>query len=147
MVITNKKAKAFQSYLQKNNITCFTIDEIKNDEVNTVVFRSFLEVEGQKLPTWIILDSSIYTMVRVQIATVPLEEQKKEALLEALNKLNLKYKIFKYYLTNEGTIVLDSHILNKPEEVDPDMVYTVLDILLKHLKSEYKNLMKVIWNA
>ena len=141
----NKKAQIFQEYLQENNITCFQVQEVPNDELNTVIFRSSIEVEGQQLPTLVITDSSIYTMIRVRVANAALKEGNETELLKAIGKLNSHYKIFKYYFAEDGALILDSYLLEKPEELDGDMVYTVLDIIVKHLLAEYKNIMKAIW--
>ena len=141
----NKKAQIFQEYLQEKNITCFQVQEVRNDELNTVVFRSSIEVEGQQLPTLVITDSSIYTMIRVRVANAALKEGNETELLKAIGKLNSHYKIFKYYFAEDGALILDSYLLEKPEELDGDMVYTVLDIIVKHLLAEYKNIMKAIW--
>ena len=141
----NKKAQIFQEYLQEKNITCFQVQEVPNDELNTVVFRSSIEVEGQQLPTLVITDSSIYTMIRVRVANASLKEGNETELLKAIGKLNSHYKIFKYYFAEDGALILDSYLLEKPEELDGDMVYTVLDIIVKHLLAEYKNIMKAIW--
>ena len=141
----NKKAQIFQEYLQEKNITCFQVQEVPNDELNTVVFRSSIEVEGQQLPTLVITDSSIYTMIRVRVANAALKEGNETELLQAIGKLNSHYKIFKYYFAEDGALILDSYLLEKPEELDGDMVYTVLDIIVKHLLAEYKNIMKAIW--
>ena len=141
----NKKAQIFQEYLQEKNITCFQVQEVPNDELNTVVFRSSIEVEGQQLPTLVITDSSIYTMIRVRVANAALKEGNETELLKAIGKLNSHYKIFKYYFAEDGALILDSYLLEKPEELDDDMVYTVLDIIVKHLLAEYKNIMKAIW--
>ena len=141
----NKKAQIFQEYLQEKNIACFQVQEVPNDELNTVVFRSSIEVEGQQLPTLVITDSSIYTMIRVRVANAALKEGNETELLKAIGKLNSHYKIFKYYFAEDGALILDSYLLEKPEELDGDMVYTVLDIIVKHLLAEYKNIMKAIW--
>ena len=141
----NKKAQIFQEYLQEKNITCFQVQEVPNDELNTVVFRSSIEVEGQQLPTLVITDSSIYTMIRVRVANAALKEGNETELLKAIGKLNSHYKFFKYYFAEDGALILDSYLLEKPEELDGDMVYTVLDIIVKHLLAEYKNIMKAIW--
>lgn len=141
----NKKAQIFQEYLQEKNINCFQVQEVPNDELNTVVFRSSIEVEGQQLPTLVITDSSIYTMIRVRVANAALKEGNETELLKAIGKLNSHYKIFKYYFAEDGALILDSYLLEKPEELDGDMVYTVLDIIVKHLLAEYKNIMKAIW--
>ena len=36
----NKKAEDFKKYLETKAITCFTVEEIDDDQLNTVVFRS-----------------------------------------------------------------------------------------------------------
>ncbi len=141
----NKKAEIFKEYLQEKNITCFEVQEIQDDPLNTVVFRSFIDVEGQQLPTLVILDSSIYTMIRVRVANEALKESNKAALIEAINTINAQYKIFKYYFMEDGALIVDSYLLNRPEELDCDMIYTMLDVLIKHLNDEYKHIMKWIW--
>ena len=141
----NKKAQIFQEYLEEKKITCFEVQEIENDALNTVVFRSAIDVEGQQLPTLVILDSSIYAMIRVRVANAALKEENKTALVEAINKINSQYKIFKYYFADDGALILDSYVLSRQEELDCDMIYTVLDIIVKHLTAEYKNIMKLIW--
>ena len=141
----NKKAQIFQEYLEEKKITCFQVQEVSDDALNTVVFRSSIEVEGQQLPTLVITDSSIYTMIRVRVANQALKESNEQALIKAINKINAQYKIFKYYFAEDGALILDSYLLERPEELDGDMVYTVLDIIVKHLLAEYKNIMKLIW--
>lgn len=141
----NKKAQIFKDYLDEKKITCFEVQEIKDDPVNTVVFRSTIEVDGQQLPTLIILDSSIYAMIRVRVANAALKEGNETALVKAINELNAKYKIFKYYFADDGALILDSYLLTRTEELDCDMVYTVLDVLVKHLTEDYKTIMKLIW--
>lgn len=140
----NKKAELFNAYLQERNITAFQMEEVA-DELNTVVFRSVIAVEGQELPTLVITDDSIFTMIRVRVANAALKEENKANITEAINKMNAQYKIFKYYFLEDGTLILDSYVLNKPEEIDGDMIYTVLDVIVKHIVPEYKNIMKTIW--
>lgn len=144
-IMLNKKAQIFQKYLNEKKITCFNMQEIEGDTLNTVVFRSIIDVEGQQLPTLVILDSSIYAMIRVRVANAALQEENKTALVEAINKINSQYKIFKYYFADDGALILDSYVLSRQEELDCDMIYTVLDIIVKHLTAEYKNIMKLIW--
>ena len=141
----NKKAEAFIKYLDDNKITCFAIEQISEDKLNTVAFRSHIVVEGQRLPTLVLLDSSIYGMVRVQIASNVLNEKNELAVLKEINKLNRQYKVFKYYFTDDGSLFLDSCLLNKTGQVDGDMIYTVLDVIIKHLQKEYSVLMQLIW--
>ena len=91
----NKKAELFNAYLQERNITAFQMEEVA-DQLNTVVFRSVIAVEGQELPTLVITDDSIFTMIRVRVANAALKEENKANITEAINKMNAQYKIFKY---------------------------------------------------
>ena len=141
----NKKAAAFKKYLDEKQIACFAIEEVADDKLNTAVFRSQIDVEGQQLPTIIILDSSIYGIIRVKIASSALNENNEAVLMKRLNELNRQYKIFKYYFADDGSLFLDSYVLNNSGQVDGDMIYTVLDVIIKHLNAEYKNLMRLIW--
>lgn len=141
----NKKAELFKKYLDDKKITCFTVDEIADDPLNTVVFRSSIDVEGQSLPTILLLDSSIYGMVRVLVAPKALNEANEGELHKAINSINKKYKAFKYYFDDEGSLVLDSCILMPLGEINGDLIYTVFDVLIRHLQEEYRPLMKIIW--
>ncbi|MDO4690795.1 MAG: histidine kinase [Fusobacterium sp.] len=141
----NFKAKKFEEFLKKNNIECFQRETIK-DELKTTVFRSVMEVEGQNLPTVIVTDISIYTIVRVQIAAKLLKDIDSEKLLTYLNKLNSEYKLFKYYVTETGDLCLDSCIVSTEDNFDVEIIYTSIDVILKHLIEHYPILMKHIWS-
>jgi hypothetical protein len=140
----NKRAQTFQEYLQENSIDCFTAEEI-DDELNTSVFRSRMEIAGQTLPLVVILDDSIYGILRIQIAPQALKETNKQALLEYINELNRRYKVFKYYVTADGDLCLDCCILREADQATGPLIYTVIDVALKHLTEEYPILMRKIW--
>jgi len=140
----NAKAEKFKAYLEEKNITCFDVQE-GSDELHTVVFRSVIEAEGQQLPTLIITDDSIFGIVRVRVANSVLKENNETALIKALNELNRTYKVFKYYIGVDGALMLDCCVLDRPGEIDGDMIYTILDLTIKHLEAEYKNIMKTVW--
>lgn len=141
----NKKAESFKQYLAEKKITCFQAEELPQDKLNTVAFRSSVEVEGQRLPLVLLLDSSIYCMVRVLVANHALKPGNEAELLRAVNALNRRYKAFKYYLDDEGSLVLDSCIMMPVGEADGGLIYTVLDVILRHLQAEYRPLMQKIW--
>lgn len=46
----NKKAEAFQAYLEKAGIEAFEMEDMHDDELHTIIFRTFIEAEGAKLP-------------------------------------------------------------------------------------------------
>ena len=43
----NSKAEQFNAFLEEQKITVFQMEEIEGNELHTVVFRSYLGVEGQ----------------------------------------------------------------------------------------------------
>ena len=140
----NKKAEAFEAYLEERFINVFEMQEI-HDELNSCVFKSRITVEGQNLVTLIILDNSIYGMVRVMVAENALNQSNEERLRKLVEKYNSSYKMFKYYFAQDGSLILDVCLLEPAEATDGNMIYTVLDVVIKHLEDEYKNIMKAIW--
>ncbi len=140
----NAKATKFNEYLAKNKITCFNAQAIDN-EMHAVIFRSFMEVSAQNLPTMVVLDDSIYMMVQVRVAAAVVKEGNRPALLEHFNALNRKYKVFKYYINDNQDIIIESCIPATEEGFVPDIIHVVIDIILKHLNEEYPQIMKLVW--
>ncbi len=141
----NKKAELFNEYLKKNKIDVFTQEELKDDQINTVVFRSRLDVEGNMLPMMVALDDSIYAIIRVQVASKVLHDDNESAVQKLLNEYNRQYKIFKYYITENGDLVLDTCLAFRQDELDAELLYSMFDVLIHHLTESYKPLMKAIW--
>lgn len=141
----NLKDTKFTEFLAKNKIECFQKEEIK-DELNTTVFRTFLEIEGQNLPMAIVTDNSIYTNIRVQIIAKIIKEKKSKEILNFINKLNREYKAFKYYVSEDGDLCLDTCIVAIDEGFNPETVYTVINVILEHLTEYYSTFMKTVWS-
>lgn len=141
----NKKAEKFNAFMKEHNITCFNAQNLGN-EVHTVLYRSFMEVSGQNLPTMVILDDSIYAMLQVRVAAGVVKEANRAAVMEHLNKLNEKYKVFKYYINENGDIVIESCIPTTEDDFVPGIVNAVIEVVLKHLVEEYPQIMKIVWS-
>lgn len=143
----NQKAEKFQQYLDQREEKAFTPEEIQDDSFHTVVFRSFAEVQGNRLPLMIVLDDSIYGIVRLLVAPKARHDENETKLLQKMNEYNRQYKCFKYYFDEEGNLLLDTCILFKDDEaVDGELIYAVLNVMLQHLNENYKSLMQVIWD-
>lgn len=140
----NMKTTKFNEFLKANNINCFTVQEVEN-EMHSVLYRSFMEVNGQNLPTMVVVDDSIYVMVQVRVAGGVIKEANRASVMEHINGLNEKYKVFKYYINDNGDIVIESCIPSTDEEFVPGMVHAVIDVILKHLQEEYPLIMKNVW--
>lgn len=144
LILMNVKAEKFNKFLLEKNITCFQAQEVETD-MHPVAYRSFMEVNGQNLPTMLVIDDSIYVMLQVRVAAAVVKEGNKTAVLEHLNKLNEGFKVFKYYANESGDIIIESCMPSGDAEFAPELVHAVIDVVLKHLNEEYANIMKVVW--
>lgn len=141
----NKKAEQFKKDLKDLNLENLQIQEI-DDKFHTVIFRSNLDINHTLLPFIIYIDDSIYTVFRIQIVAGAVTEEKKKHVMEYINGLNRQYKIFKYYITTDGGILLDCCIPFASEKAfDSTLVRAFIDIVGKHLLDEYAAMMKEIW--
>lgn len=141
----NKKAEKFDEMLKSAEIKAFQVEEME-DEFHTVLYRSNMQISGQNLPMVLIMDDSIYTMCRVWAAVKVVTDKNRQAVQERINEMNQQYKVFKYYITSEGDIVLDCCMPATEEFFDPNLIRTILDVVLRHLEEKYADLMKVVWS-
>ena len=84
------KAAKFDEFLSSNNINCFSKEEIDN-EMHSIVYRAHMEVSSQNLPTMIVLDDSIYTMIQVRVAAGVVNAGNREGVLMPINELNTRF--------------------------------------------------------
>ena len=145
----NKKAEAFQNYLDadENKKTAFQREEVKEDTHKTVVFRSHIVVEGQQLPTVVILDDSVFSMIRIQVSPQAKTDENELKVLKMANEFNLKYKPFKLYFDAAGSLILDVCLLTPGEDFSElgDEIYGMFDVLINFLNESYRPIMKEIW--
>ena len=137
------KAEKFQAFLKDNDINYFESQAL-SAEFHTTIFRSRIEAKGQILPMAIFIDDSIFTIIRTQVAT-GINEKNIDSIKSHLNMLNAEYKIFKYYLREDGNIYLDICVPFVDETFDSRMIQTLLPILVQQLETVYEDLMAVVW--
>ena len=137
------KAEKFQAFLKDNDINYFESQAL-SDEFHTTIFRSRIEAKGQIMPMAIFIDDSIFTMIRTQVAT-GINEKNIDSIKSHLNMLNAEYKMFKYYLSEDGNIYLDICAPFVDETFDSRMIQTLLPILMQQLETVYVDLMAVVW--
>ena len=140
----NKKAEAFSAYLKEKDIQAFAVEELEGDEQKTAVFRSHITTEGQQLPTIVILDESMFAMVRVQIAPKALSEENQLELLKMVNEESAGYKPFKLYLNKAGDLMMDVCLVIE-DELKGDSIYAMFALIIDYLNNNYRNFMKRIW--
>ena len=142
-VESNEKALLFQEFLMDSNINVFSTESV-DDEYSTVIFRSRIEAKGQILPMAVLIDTSVFTVIRTQIIT-GLSADRQLRIKEYLNELNMKFKIFKYYLKDDGTVYLDICLPFVDETFDSKMIQLMLSVLVQHLEAVYEDFMAHVW--
>ena len=142
----NKKAEAFKAYLEEKDIHVFEVEELEGDGQQTAVFRSHITTEGQQLPTVVILDESVFALVRVQISPKAQTEENQLELLKMVNEESAAYKPFKLYLNRNGDLMLDVCLV-VDEELKGDTIYTMFSVIINYLDANYRKIMKCIWQG
>ena len=141
----NSRAESFKAYLEEKKIDAFAIEEIPDDDQHTVAFRAHITVEGQQLPTVVIVDDSIFSIIRVQVSPKARTGENEKALREFVEQENAKYKPFKLYCTADGSLILDTCVISEGGELNGDTVYLLFGIIINYLNEAYRSIMKVIW--
>ena len=147
----NVKAEVYKKFLEENQINWGEITEIEEtvpeeQKMHPVVYRSAIGVNGQNLPTMLVIDDSMYVMLQIRVAAGVVKEANKQAVLEHLNALNENFNVFKYYTDAAGNIIIESCIPSANEPFVPAIIHYVIEVIAKHLQEEYPNLMKVVWS-
>lgn len=142
----NEKAEKFARMLAKMpDEEIFEVREVKDSAEHLVLFRSSLEArEGLFLPMLVFLDDTLYTIIRVWTLTDVMTDENRDRVRDYLMRMNREYKVFKYYDTEEGDIVLDACIPSDAEHFEPEGVAVVIDVVWDHLKATYAELEAVV---
>ena len=142
-----KKAAAFQRYLTENNQNSFTVEEVKHSPDQLTLFRSSIHVEGQDLPLVILFDTSIFTVIRVQVVPQALNKTNGGSLLSLINSETAKYKLFRFYCAADGSLMMEiCHTAEDPEaEINGDTFYLFFDMIIHYLDDAYRHIMKAVY--
>ena len=142
--IINAKTAKLKEFFAENKIECFQVEE-RNDENETAVFHSLMQVKGQTLPFAILLDKSVYTLFQVQLAPALVKGEAFAKIAPFLNEMNNNYRVFKFVITNEGDLLLNACIVSKDDAFDPALVNAIIAETVKFLEAEYASIMAKIW--
>ncbi|CQR74495.1 hypothetical protein SOV_26030 [Sporomusa ovata DSM 2662] len=143
--IMNTKTIKMREFLEVNKIECFELQKME-DEQQTAIFRSRMQVKGQTLPLAILIDTSVYTLLQVQIAPEVIKEDKFLQLASFLNEMNNKYRLFKFVVSPDGDLLLNACLTAKDSNFDPALINAILGETLKFLESEYPRIMSKVWD-
>ena len=142
--IINAKTTKLKDFFAENKIECFQVEE-RNDENETAVFRSLMQVKGQTLPFAVLLDKSVYALLQVQLAPAIIKGDVLGKVAAYLNEMNNNYRVFKFVVTNEGDLLLNACVVSKDDNFDPALVNAIIAETVKFLEAEYASIMAKIW--
>lgn len=143
----NTKAESFKQFVRENHPDVFKIEELEGDKQEAVVFRSTVGVQGQQLPLMVVIDTSVFTIIRVQICPQALSETDQSALYKFINEQNFSYKPFKFFVNGAGDLMLEICLLFTGEEAKPDEIYLMFEVIINYLNENYRGIMKLIWGG
>ena len=142
--IINAKTTKLKDFFAENKIECFQVEE-RNDENETAVFRSLMQVKGQTLPFAVLLEKSVYALLQVQLAPAIIKGDVLSKVAAYLNEMNNNYRVFKFVVTNEGDLLLNACVVSKDDNFDPALVNAIIAETVKFLEGEYASIMAKIW--
>lgn len=138
-------AKTFAAYLEMKKIASFQIEEL-GDEHQSVIFRSSVVMKGQAVPIGVIIDDSVFTVVRANLVTQALTDENAFAVSSLMTRLNYQNKLFKYYLAPDTSIILDACVPQLKGKFSPELVYRIVEVMVEELKKNYKEFQKILWS-
>ena len=140
----NAKTTKLKDFFAENKIECFQVEE-RNDENETAVFRSRMQIKGQVLPFAILVDDSVYTLLQVQLVAGAVKGETFANLAPYLNEMNNNYRVFKFVTTADGDLLLNACVPAQNDGFDPVLLNAIIGETVKFLEGEYASIMAKIW--
>lgn len=140
----NSEAAKFATYLKNNNVDSFNVEELA-DEHNSVIFRSSFIVHGQYIPMGIIIDDTIFAIIRVNIAVRAVTDDNYFEIFNLIMRLNNKSKLFKYYLTPDLSIILDICVPYEEGHIPCELLHRLIFVAAQELETRYRDFMELLF--
>lgn len=138
-----RKSDLFRDYLEEKG---FHYYEGTDDEVGTRGFVIEQRIEGGQTLTIIFEfpEHEEFLEIRIiNIATID-EPSKQDELLRLINELNLGYIFGKFFIRNQGEVVVTCPIFTT-DYFEPAFVKNMAALLLESIEKEYPKFMKLQW--
>ena len=138
------KAEKFDAFMKEREVGGFH-KEAYDDQFRTVVYFSGMQTAGQQQFVQVVLNDSIYGMIKVLVGHKVVNKQNQAKVLEYLNQLNNRFGAFKYIVTPDGNLELDCSLIANDETFDPEVIVVMLlNVIQPHLESELLRLPAVV---
>lgn len=134
------KTEKLRKYFRKNKMEMFTVEEVK-DANETAVFRARMEIGNTLLPMAILLDSSAYVLIQVELMPAFIKNDEQfELFAKPLNALNNAVRPFKFAISGKGDFMLNMILTFPNAQFEPALCHAFVVEIMKYLDKDYKNL-------
>lgn len=138
------KAEKFDEFIKEHDVRGFHKEEY-DDQFRTVIYYSGLQAGGQQQYVQVLLNDSIYGVIKVLVGHKVLTEENKGRVLEYINGLNERLEAFKYVVTQDGHLELKCSLVADEARFDPELILVMLlNVIQPHLESEVLRLPAVV---
>ena len=129
----NPKALLFDKFLKDEEITSFERKGF-DDEDGTVVYRSYIKSPLWDMPLFVILDNSIYSVIRLVLGPEKVTAQNMNALNALINRDNATYKNYKLYIDEpDSSLYLDCVYMCGDDAVEPALMYALMASIVDYV--------------
>ena len=129
----NPKALLFDKFLKDEEITSFERKDF-DDEDGTVVYRSYIKSPLWDMPLFVILDNSIYSVIRLVLGPEKVTAQNMNALNALINRDNATYKNYKLYIDEQdSSLYLDCVYMCGDDAFEPVLMYALMSSIVDYV--------------
>lgn len=129
----NEKSAVFEKFLISEDITCFDKRNIE-DEEDTVVYRSYMQTDMGDMPIFVLLDATIYSVIRVVVGANVVTSKNYQAITDFINRENSIYKNFKYYVEqDDNSVYLDCIYISSNTAFEPELLYVLMNQIVQYM--------------
>lgn len=129
----NPKSLLFDKFLKEEEIISFERKDF-DDEDGTVVYRSYIKSPLWDMPLFVILDNSIYSVVRLVLGPEKVTAQNMNALNALINRDNATYKNYKLYIDEQdSSLYLDCAYMCGDDAFEPALMYALMSSIVDYI--------------
>lgn len=129
----NPKSLLFDKFLKEEEIISFERKDF-DDEDGTVVYRSYIKSPLWDMPLFVILDNSIYSVVRLVLGPEKVTAQNMNALNALINRDNATYKNYKLYIDEQdSSLNLDCVYMCGDDAFEPALMYALMSSIVDYI--------------
>ena len=129
----NPKSLLFDKFLKEEEIISFERKDF-DDEDGTVVYRSYIKSPLWDMPLFVILDNSIYSVIRLVLGPEKVTAQNMAALNALINRDNATYKNYKLYIDEQdSSLYLDCVYMCGDDAFESALMYALMSSIVDYI--------------